>query len=71
MTHVRAGAVAEDKQRLAGWEAFSKDGKTYAAPVTLQGHPIYYNKTLYEKAGLDPVSPAKTWDEFVGNCATI
>src|ERR671921_146862 len=42
--------VAEDKQRLAGWDAFSKDGKIYAAPVTLQGHPIYYNKTLYEKA---------------------
>jgi ABC-type glycerol-3-phosphate transport system substrate-binding protein len=63
--------VAEDKQRLAGWEAFSKDGKIYAAPVTLQGHPIYYNKTLYEKAGLDPASPPKTWDEFVGNCATI
>ncbi|MEO3859477.1 extracellular solute-binding protein [Acrocarpospora sp. B8E8] len=63
--------VTEDKQRLAGWEAFSKDGKIYAAPVTLQGHPIYYNKTLYEKAGLDPANPAKTWDEFVGNCATI
>ena len=49
--------VAEDKQRLAGWDAFSKDGKIYAAPVTLQGHPIYYNKTLYEKAGLDPDQP--------------
>ena len=63
--------VAEDRQRLAGWDAFSKDGKIYAAPVTLQGHPIYYNKTLYEKAGLDPASPAETWDEFVGDCATI
>ncbi|GAA3041370.1 ABC transporter substrate-binding protein [Streptosporangium longisporum] len=61
--------LAEDKQRLAGWDAFSKDGKTYAAPVTLQGHPIYYNKTLYEKAGLD--GPATTWDEFLGDCATI
>ena len=36
--------VAPDKQRLAGWDAFTKDGKIYAAPVTLQGHPIYYNK---------------------------
>ncbi|MEU8383294.1 extracellular solute-binding protein [Streptosporangium sp. NPDC048865] len=63
--------VAEDKQRLAGWEAFSKDGKTYAAPVTLQGHPIYYNKALYEKAGLDPASPPTTWKDFVGDCATI
>ncbi|MBB5783296.1 ABC transporter substrate-binding protein [Nonomuraea jabiensis] len=63
--------VAEDKSRLAGWDAFSKDGKTYAAPVTLQGHPIYYNKTLYEKAGLDPANPPKTWNEFVSGCAAI
>ncbi|MEG3637313.1 ABC transporter substrate-binding protein [Micromonospora palythoicola] len=63
--------VAEDKQRLAGWDAFTKDGKVYAAPVTLQGHPIYYNKALYEKAGLDPASPATTWDEFLADCAAI
>jgi multiple sugar transport system substrate-binding protein len=63
--------IGEDKQRLAGWEAFTKDGKIYAGPVTLQGHPIYYNKDLYKKAGLDPERPATTWDEFVANCQTI
>ncbi|MEN3612507.1 extracellular solute-binding protein [Plantactinospora sp. ZYX-F-223] len=63
--------VAEDKQRLAGWDAFTKDGKIYAGPVTLQGHPIYYNKALYQKAGLDPASPATTWSEFVADCAAI
>jgi multiple sugar transport system substrate-binding protein len=63
--------VGEDKQRLAGWEAFTKDSKTYAAPVTLQGHPIYFNKSLYRKAGLDPERPATSWDEFVANCAAI
>ncbi len=63
--------VAEDKSRLAGWDAFTKDGKIYAAPVTLQGHPIYYNKALYEEAGLDPANPPKTWDEFVSGCAAI
>ena len=51
--------------------AFAKDGKTYGAPVTLQGHPIYYNKELYKKAGLDPERPATTWDEFVANCEAI
>jgi multiple sugar transport system substrate-binding protein len=61
--------VAEDKQRLAGWDAFTKDGKVYAEPVTLQGHPIYYNKDLYAKAGLD--APAKTWDDFVKNCGVV
>ncbi|QSB12935.1 extracellular solute-binding protein [Natronosporangium hydrolyticum] len=63
--------VADDQQRLAGWEAFSDDGEIYAAPVTLQGHPVYYNKGLYEQAGLDPEQPAATWDEFLDNCATI
>ncbi|RSM37756.1 sugar ABC transporter substrate-binding protein [Amycolatopsis balhimycina DSM 5908] len=63
--------VAEDKGRLAGWDAFGKAGKTYAEPVTLQGHPFYYNKTLYEKAGLNPEAPARTWDEFVKNCGVI
>jgi multiple sugar transport system substrate-binding protein len=63
--------LAQDKQRLAGWDAFTKDGKTYAAPVTLQGHPLYYNKTLYEQAGLNAEAPAKTWDDFVENCGVI
>ncbi|MBN1172735.1 MAG: extracellular solute-binding protein [Micromonosporaceae bacterium] len=61
----------EDTKRLAGWDAFGKDGKTYAAPVTLQGHPIYYNKAIYKKAGLDPDNPPTTWDAFVSNCTTI
>jgi ABC-type glycerol-3-phosphate transport system substrate-binding protein len=63
--------LTEDKQRLAGWDAFAEDGKTYAAPVTLQGHPIYYNKALYERAGLDPAAPATTWAEFVADCGAI
>ena len=63
--------VAQDKQRLAGWDAFAKDGKIYGAPVTLQGHPIYYNKSLYTKAGLDPEKPATTWSGFVSDCAAI
>ncbi|MEV0200430.1 extracellular solute-binding protein [Nonomuraea sp. NPDC050691] len=63
--------VAQDKSRLAGWDAFTKDGKTYAAPVTLQGHPIYYNKALYEKAGLDPANPPRTWNELVRACSAV
>jgi ABC-type glycerol-3-phosphate transport system substrate-binding protein len=63
--------VADDRQRLAGWEAFALDGEVFAAPVTLQGHPIYYSKALYEQAGLDPEAPAATWDEFLDDCAAI
>lgn len=63
--------VAEDAQRLSGWDAFTADGQIYAAPVTLQGHPLYYNKALYKDAGLDPEKPAATWAEFVADCGTI
>jgi ABC-type glycerol-3-phosphate transport system substrate-binding protein len=63
--------VAQDKQRLAGWDAFSKDSKIYAAPITLQGHPIYYNKSIYKKASLDPDKPPTTWDTLLSSCAAI
>jgi ABC-type glycerol-3-phosphate transport system substrate-binding protein len=63
--------VAYDRQRLAGWDAFALDGEVFGAPVTLQGHPIYYNKALYEQAGLDPEAPAATWDEFLDDCTAI
>lgn len=63
--------LAPDRQRLTGWEAFTKEGKVYAAPVTLQGHPIYFNKSLYSKAGLDPDRPATTWSAFAADCATL
>ena len=63
--------VADDRSRLSGWDAFTKDGKVYAEPVTLQGHPFYYDKSLYEKAGLNPQAPPRTWDDFVRDCGTI
>ncbi|WP_410590428.1 ABC transporter substrate-binding protein [Amycolatopsis sp. lyj-23] len=63
--------VADDRSRLSGWDAFAKDGKVYAEPVTLQGHPFYFDKALYEKAGLNPAAPPRTWAEFVGACGTI
>ncbi|MFC7245601.1 ABC transporter substrate-binding protein [Catellatospora aurea] len=63
--------LGPDKERLAGWDAFTKDGKVFAAPVTLQGHPIYFNKDLYKKAGLDPQKPATTWNGFTADCAAI
>jgi multiple sugar transport system substrate-binding protein len=59
------------QQRLAGWDAFRSGDSTLAAPVTLQGMPIYYNKALYRQAGLDPERPPTTFAELQATCAAI
>ncbi len=41
----------------------SRDGKIYGVPVERQPVTYFYNKALFEKAGIG--SPAKTWDEFM------
>ncbi|GAA2227040.1 sugar ABC transporter substrate-binding protein [Streptomyces nogalater] len=37
---------------------------TYAFPWYLNTGPLFYNKALFEKAGLDPERPPKTYDEL-------
>lgn len=47
----------------------SRDGKIYAS--SSEGSPIgyFYNKELFDKAGIK--APAKTWDEFFQQCETL
>ncbi|BCY14039.1 extracellular solute-binding protein [Actinoplanes sp. L3-i22] len=42
---------------------FTDGGKTYALPVKNYSMGLVYNKVLFQKAGLDPASPPKTWAE--------
>ncbi|MGW0768889.1 ABC transporter substrate-binding protein [Streptomyces sp. NPDC002676] len=37
---------------------------TYAFPWYLNTGPLFYNKSLFKKAGLDPEAPPKTYDEL-------
>lgn len=39
------------------------DGKLIAVPMSLSTPVLYINVDAFEKAGLDPASPPKTWDE--------
>ncbi|MBR0596510.1 ABC transporter substrate-binding protein [Sinanaerobacter chloroacetimidivorans] len=41
----------------------SRDGKIYGVPVERQPITYFYNKQLFEKAGI--TAPAATWDEFM------
>ncbi|MFF9525152.1 ABC transporter substrate-binding protein [Streptomyces achromogenes] len=55
------------KEYLPGaWAGHQVPGTTgtYAFPWYLNTGPLFYNKALFEKAGLDPEKPPRTYDEF-------
>ncbi|WP_077687164.1 extracellular solute-binding protein [Tessaracoccus aquimaris] len=65
--------VAKDADSWDGWEqmtdavqqALSFDGERYGVPQGSDGRVIYYNKTLFEKAGLPTDWQPTSWDEIL------
>jgi multiple sugar transport system substrate-binding protein len=49
----------------------SYDGKIWGASWYLSGNPFVFNPELYQKAGLDPQNPPKTWDELIAACGKL
>ena len=41
------------------------DGHIWGIPFRIETHGVFYNKGMYEAAGLDPENPPQTWDELV------
>ncbi len=62
-------------QDINGTMAFCQDfdcsKNIYSLPHTNQGHMVYYNKKVFQEAGLDPDKPPTTWREFDETCQTI
>lgn len=44
---------------------FIKDGKIYAAPLSVDSLALYYNKDLFNAAGI--ANPPATWEELLGD----
>ena len=42
---------------------YTIDGKLYSMPFNSSTPILFYNKTLFKKAGLDPTSPPDTWNQ--------
>ena len=47
------------------WKAGEYDGKRYGIPLDIHPLGFYYNKSVMEKAGLDPDSPPQTKDDYM------
>ena len=50
---------------------FGVEPGIYGIPLDATTIQMVYNKALYQKAGLDPEAPPRTWEEFVGHCSIL
>ena len=57
-------ALLDDLQPVTLSEV-TNDGKIMAMPRIIIPQVLYYNKTLFEQAGLDPESPPQTYEEMM------
>lgn len=46
-------------------KSFEVDGKPSGIPLYVSPYVMYYNKSLFAQAGLDPAKPPKTYDEML------
>ncbi|SHE81796.1 extracellular solute-binding protein [Caldanaerobius fijiensis DSM 17918] len=61
---VKRDGINADDYYKACWDETIFNGKQYAMPYITDARGLFYNKTLFKKAGLDPSSPPKTIDEL-------
>jgi len=47
------------------WAEATYKGKVYAIPNSTDDRLLFYNKTLFREAGLDPNKPPATWSELL------
>lgn len=62
--------AAERDQYINNFER-EYDGKLWGIPWYLSGNPMVFNPKLFEKAGLDPTNPPKTWEDLKGACTKL
>ena len=47
------------------FQGMQKDGKYYAVPYRQDAYVLYYNKTMFEKAGVALPDGTWTWDDYI------
>ena len=66
---ISADLKGEWGDSLGALDAFAVDGKNYGVPWDMGAVTFWYNKDLFEKAGITAVPT--TWSEFLADCETL
>ena len=61
----RTPPIRQEEFYEACWAEACYEGKVYAIPFSTDDRALYYNKSLFREAGLDPDKPPRTWDELL------
>lgn len=65
------GEWQESFATQAALNLFGQNGEYYGVPYTWGAVGLFYNKALFEQAGLDPDNPPATWEEFLDAVQTL
>ncbi|MBZ0300580.1 MAG: extracellular solute-binding protein [Anaerolineae bacterium] len=63
--------IVADNYIPALWNAGEYEGARYALPIDAFPRHLFYNKTVFENAGLDPETPPATLQEVLDDAAAI
>jgi raffinose/stachyose/melibiose transport system substrate-binding protein len=59
------GEWGESFAAQAALDLYGQDGEYYGVPWTWGAVGMFYNRALFEEAGLDPDDPPQTWNELL------
>ncbi len=64
-------AVRQADYVPATWAETVYHGHVYAIPNGTDDRVLFYNKTLFRQAGLDPNRPPQTWDQMIADAKRL
>ena len=64
-------AIREANFVHATWAETIYQNRVYAIPDDTDDRVLYYNRTLFREAGLDPDKPPQTWDELIADAKLL
>lgn len=67
----KALGLTENDFAAAVWNGGMYNGKRYSIPVDVHNLALFYNKTLMQRAGLDPSKPPTNSSEYLAACAEL